>query len=153
MWLTGHYVAPLVTRCFPIQPLPRESEDFARRDVPPLTYLIFLSPKELYVLDPFKCYGYLTMKYNASYEIFWTLFAIVYCASSSILYPFGHRALWSMADYGGNVLQSKGFHPTVIVKENLVVKRFDLSSPQANPIDSYFLYPFSYRTTQVYIKY
>ena len=39
----------------PTQPLPREAEDFPRGDkhfkhVPPLTYLICLSPKELYVV-------------------------------------------------------------------------------------------------------
>ena len=81
--------------------LPREAQDFPRGDrhfkhVPLPTYLIYLSPKELYVLDLLKCYGYLAMKYNASYEI-WTLF-ICYCARSSILYPFGHRALWTMAN-------------------------------------------------------
>ena len=71
---------PLVTRCFPTQPLHREAEDFPRGDkhfkhVSPLTYLIYLSPKELYVLGLFKRYGYLAMKYNVSYEI-WTLFTI-----------------------------------------------------------------------------
>ena len=54
--------------------LPREAEDFHRGDrhfkhVPPLTYLIYLSAKELYVLGLFKRYGYLAMKYNVSYEI------------------------------------------------------------------------------------
>ena len=54
--------------------LPREVEDFTRDDmnfkhVPPLTYLIYLSPKELYVLGLFKRYSYLTLKYNVSYEI------------------------------------------------------------------------------------
>ena len=61
------------------------------KHVPPPTYLIYLSPKELYVLGLFKHYIYLAMKYNASYEIR-TLFAIVYWTSSSILYPFDHRA-------------------------------------------------------------
>ena len=51
--------------------LPREAEDFPRGDrrfkhVPPLTYLIYLSPKVLYVLGLFKRYGYLAMKYNVS---------------------------------------------------------------------------------------
>ena len=54
--------------------LPREEEDFHRGDrhfkhVPPLTYLICLSPKVLLTLDLFKRYGYLAMKYNVSYEI------------------------------------------------------------------------------------
>ena len=54
--------------------LPREVEDFPRGDrhfkhVPLLTYLIYLSPKELYVLGLFKRYGYLAMNYNVSYEI------------------------------------------------------------------------------------
>ena len=82
--------------------LPREAEDFPRGDmhfkyVPALTYLIYLSPKELNVLGLFKRCGYLPMKYNVSYEI-WSLFTIGYCASSSILYPLGHRALLSMYD-------------------------------------------------------
>ena len=82
--------------------LPREAEDFPRDDrhfkhVPPPTYLIYLSHKELYVMGLFKRYGYLAMKCNVSYEI-WALFTIGYCARSSILYPLGHRALWSMAD-------------------------------------------------------
>ena len=54
--------------------LPREAEDFPRGDrhfkhVPPLTYLIYLSPKELYMLGLFKHHGYLAIKYNVSYEI------------------------------------------------------------------------------------
>ena len=54
--------------------LRREAKDFPREDrhfkhVPPLTYLIYLSPKESYVLGLFKRYGYPTMKYNISYEI------------------------------------------------------------------------------------
>ena len=54
--------------------LPRKAEDFPRSDrhfkhVPPLTYLIYLSTKELHVLGLFKRYGYLAMKYNVSYEI------------------------------------------------------------------------------------
>ena len=54
--------------------LPREAEDFPQGDrhfkhVPPLTYLIYLSPKELYVWGLFKRYGYLAMKCNVSYEI------------------------------------------------------------------------------------
>ena len=49
------------------------------------------------LLGVLKCYIYLTMKYNASYEI-WTVFTIVYWNRSSILYPFGHRTLWSMED-------------------------------------------------------
>ena len=54
--------------------LPREEEDFPRGDmyfkhVPPLTYLIYLSPKVLFVLGLFKHYGYLAMKYSVSYEI------------------------------------------------------------------------------------
>ena len=57
--------------------LPREEEDFPRGDryfkhVPPLTYLIYLSPKELYSLSLFKRYSYLTVKYNSSmrFELF-----------------------------------------------------------------------------------
>ena len=54
--------------------LPGEAEDFPRGDmhfkhVPPLAYLIYLSPRELYVLGLFKRYGYLAMKYNVFYEI------------------------------------------------------------------------------------
>ena len=54
--------------------LPREEEDFPRGDrhfkqVLPLAYLIYLSPKELYVLGLFKRYGYLAMNHNVSYEI------------------------------------------------------------------------------------
>ena len=54
--------------------LPREAKDFPRGDihfkhVPPLTCLICLSPKELYVLGLFKRYGYLAMKYIVFYEI------------------------------------------------------------------------------------
>ena len=57
-----------------LQLLPGEAEDFPRGDmhfkhVPPLTYLIYLSPKELYVLGLFKRYGYQAMKYNVSYDI------------------------------------------------------------------------------------
>ena len=130
-------------------------EDFHRGDrhfkhVPPSTYLIYLSRKELDVLGLFKSYNYLTMKYNAYYEI-WTLFAIVYCARRSILYPFGHRALWSMVDYWG-VLQRIGLHPTIIVKENLLLKRFEPFSPQANPVECCIFYPFSYRTTPSVLK-
>ena len=53
----------------------KEAEDFPRDDkhfkhVPPLTYLICLSPKKLHVLDLFKRYIYVTVKnYNASQEI------------------------------------------------------------------------------------
>ena len=54
--------------------LTREEEDFRRGDrhfkhVPPLTYLICLSPKVLLTLDFFKRYRYQAMKYNVSYEI------------------------------------------------------------------------------------
>ena len=45
-----------------------------------------------------------------------------------------------------------GFHPTVIVTENLLLKRLEISSPQAKPVDNYILYPFSYRATQSMIK-
>ena len=46
----------------PTQPLPREAEDLPRGDrhfkhVPPLTYLICLSPKELYMVGLFKPYS------------------------------------------------------------------------------------------------
>ena len=65
-------------RSLPI--LPREVKHFPMGDkrfkhVSPLTYLIYLSTKELYVLGLFKRYRYLAMKYNVSYEI-WTLFMI-----------------------------------------------------------------------------
>ena len=91
----GHQVLPT-------QPLRKEAEDFPRgyrhfKHVPPLIYLIYLSPKELYVLDLFKRYGYLAMKHNVSYEI-WTLFTIYLHAICSMVYPFAHRVLWSMAD-------------------------------------------------------
>ena len=49
LWLTVHYATPLVTRCFPIQHLPREVANFHRGDnhfkhMPPLTYLPWLQP-------------------------------------------------------------------------------------------------------------
>ena len=69
-----------------------------------------------------------------------------------MLYPFGHRALWSMVDQWANVLQHIGLNPTVIATENLLLKRFEPSSPQAKPADSYILHPFSYRVTQSTIK-
>ena len=47
--------------------LPREAEDFPKGDR--CTYLINLSPKELYVLGLFKRYSYLAMKYNVSHKI------------------------------------------------------------------------------------
>ena len=52
--------------------LPREAEDFPRgnrhfKHVLPLTYLIYLSQKELYVWGLVKRYGYLAMKHNANY--------------------------------------------------------------------------------------
>ena len=74
MWLTGYHATPEVTHTlFPTQPflpwvlriwesvfylgllIPREAEDFSRGDrhfkhVPPPTYLICLSPKELYTV-------------------------------------------------------------------------------------------------------
>ena len=83
-WLTEH-CTPLIIRYIGV------------KHVPLPAYLTYLSPKKLHILDLFKCYIYQTMNYNASYKI-WTLFAIVYCARSSILYPFGYRALWSMVD-------------------------------------------------------
>ena len=51
MLLTGRHATSVVTRCFP--PLPKEAEDFPRgekyfRHMPPLTYLIYFSPKGLY---------------------------------------------------------------------------------------------------------
>ena len=54
--------------------LPRQAEDFPRGDrnfkhVPPLAHLIYLSPKELYVLRLFKRFDYLAMKHNVSCEI------------------------------------------------------------------------------------
>ena len=54
--------------------LPRKAKDFPSGDmhfehVPPLTYLIYLSPKGLYVLCLFKRYSYLAMRYNVSYEV------------------------------------------------------------------------------------
>ena len=69
-----------------------------------------------------------------------------------MLYPFGHRALWSMVDQWAHVLQHIGLNPTVIATENLLLKRFEPSSPQAKPVDSYILYPFSYRVAQSMIK-
>ena len=53
-----------------------------------------------------------------------------------MLSPFGHRALWSMVDWWANVLQRIGFHPTARVTENLLLKRFKLSSPQVKRVDS-----------------
>ena len=46
--------------------MPREAEDFPRSNrhfkyVAPLTYLIYLSPKELYMVGLFKCYSYLDL--------------------------------------------------------------------------------------------
>ena len=43
-------------------------------------------------------------------------------------------------------------HPTVIFTENLLLKKLALSSPQAKPVDSYILYPFSYRATLSIVK-
>ena len=82
--------------------LPREAEDFLRGDrhfkhVPPLTYLIWLSPKALHMLGLFKCYGFLSISSNVSYEI-WTLVTKGSPARSSLFYHFGYRPLWSMAD-------------------------------------------------------
>ena len=53
---------------------PTKAMDFPRGDMhckhmPPLTYLIYLSPKELSVLGLFKRYSYLAITYNVSYEI------------------------------------------------------------------------------------
>ena len=56
-----------------------------------------------------------------------------------------------MVDQGA-VLQRRGPHPIVIVTENLLLKRFELSSPQAKPVDSYILYRFSYSATQSTMK-
>ena len=47
--------------------IPREAEDFPRGDrhfkhVPPLTYLIYLSPEELYMVGLFKPYGCLDLR-------------------------------------------------------------------------------------------
>ena len=58
-WTLCHAIGHQV---LPTQPLPREAEDFPRGDrhfkhVPPLTYLIYLSPKELYMVGLFKPYG------------------------------------------------------------------------------------------------
>ena len=49
MLLTGRHATPVITRCFP----PKEAEDFPRgekyfKHMPPLTYLIYFSPKGLY---------------------------------------------------------------------------------------------------------
>ena len=49
-------------------------------------------------------------------------------------------------------LQGIGLDPTVKVTENLLMKRLELSSPQAKHVDSYILYPFSYGATQSMIK-
>ena len=59
--------------------LPREVKDLPTGDrhfkvcegrhVPPFTYLICLSSKELYMAGLFKHYSYLAMKYNVSYKI------------------------------------------------------------------------------------
>ena len=54
---------------------PREAEDFPRSDrqfkhVPPLTYLIYLSPKELYALGLLKHYGYFAMNPLTRFELF-----------------------------------------------------------------------------------
>ena len=48
--------------------LPREAKDFPRGDrhfkhVPLLTYLIYLSPKDLNVLGLFQRYGYIAVNY------------------------------------------------------------------------------------------
>ena len=64
---TGHQMLPTLT-------LPREEEDFPRGDrhfkhVPQLTYLIYLSPKEIYEVGSIYISRPLFMKYNASYEI------------------------------------------------------------------------------------
>ena len=40
-------------------------------------------------------------------------------------------------------LRCIGLHPTVIITENLLLKRFELSSPKVKRVDSYILYPFT----------
>ena len=40
------------------------------------------------------------------------------------------------------------FHPNVSFTENLLLKIFDPYSPQAERVDSFIFYPFSYRATQ-----
>ena len=49
-------------------------------------------------------------------------------------------------------LQRRGFDPTLAAAKNLLLKRFELSSPQATRVDRYILYPFSYSSTLSMIK-
>ena len=61
--------------------LPREAENFPRGDrnfkhVPPLTFLIYLSPKELHVLRLFKRCDYLAMSL-ARFELFSRYFIVL----------------------------------------------------------------------------
>ena len=56
----------IVHQVLSTQPLPREAKDFPRGDrhfkhVPPLTYLICLSPKELYMVGLFKTFNWLDL--------------------------------------------------------------------------------------------
>ena len=44
-------------------------------------------------------------------------------------------------------MQRRGVHLTLIVTENLPLKRFERSSPQGMRGDSHILYPFRYRAT------
>ena len=90
--------------------LPREVKHFPMGDkrfkhAPPLTYLIYLSTKELYVLGLFKRYSYIAMNHN------------------------------------------------VIKKhKNLLLRKFELFSPQTKRVDSLIFYPFSQMATQSTMK-
>ena len=67
-----HFTMP---RHWSLTLLPREVENFPRgyrhfKHVPPLTYLIYLSPKELYALGLLKHYGYFAMNPLTRFELF-----------------------------------------------------------------------------------
>ena len=79
VWLTGHYATPLVTRCFPPQPLPREAEDFPRGDmhfkhVPPLNIPnLLITKRVIYGRSNLNLIAAQIPEESAPHEI-WTLF-------------------------------------------------------------------------------
>ena len=96
--LTGRYAVAIGRQALPTQPLPREAEDFPKWEkhfehVSPLTYLIYLSPKELYIVDLFKVYCSVKNLPRTRFEL---SSRQARCVESVMFYPFGHRATQSM---------------------------------------------------------
>ena len=58
-----------------------------------------------------------------------------------MLYPFGHRALQSAKNQTANALWCRDFQLAVSFTENLLLKRFETSSPQAKRVDRFTFYP------------